>query len=206
MIGCGIPSQLKCKGSMPKSFEDFVTARVAIDATEISQDIPADLNRQSASYSNYKSRHTVKAITSVAPNGALVHCSDLYPGSTSDNAITEHCGFLKEFVPGDLILADKGFTIYDLLPTGVYLNIPPFLSKKTCFSQQEAQMCYKIGRNRIHVERANERIKNYEILNHIPANYRCPSTKKFQLCTCLVNLQAPLLKEIADAFEKEMQK
>ena len=36
----GIPSQLKCKGSMPKSFEDFSSARVAMDATEIVQDVP----------------------------------------------------------------------------------------------------------------------------------------------------------------------
>ena len=32
VLGKGIPSQLKCEGSMPKS---FVSARVAIDATEI---------------------------------------------------------------------------------------------------------------------------------------------------------------------------
>ncbi|KAK9702274.1 DDE superfamily endonuclease [Popillia japonica] len=30
--------------------------------------------------------------------------------------------------PGDLILADKGFLISDIMPKGVYLNIPPFLS------------------------------------------------------------------------------
>lgn len=30
----GIPSQLKSKGSMCKSFEDFTSARIAIDATE----------------------------------------------------------------------------------------------------------------------------------------------------------------------------
>ena len=200
----GIPSQLKCKGSMPKSFEDFATARVAIDATEITQDVPSDLSKQSASYSAYKSRHTVKAVTAVAPNAAIVYCTDLYPGSTSDNAIVEHSAMLKHFVPGDLILADKGFTIYDQLPAGVHLNIPPFLTKKTHFSKQEAEICYKISRSRIHVERANERIKNYEILNHIPANYRSMSTKIFQLCAMFVNIQAPLLKEIADQFQETM--
>jgi len=35
----GILSQLKCKGSMSKSFEDFSSARVAMDATEIVQDV-----------------------------------------------------------------------------------------------------------------------------------------------------------------------
>jgi len=198
MAAVGIPSQLKCRGSMPKSFSEFVSARVAMDCTEVSQDIPGDMNLQCLAYSNYKSRHTMKALTCVAPNGALVYCSDLYPGSSSDASIVEHCNILTQFKPGDLILADKGFAIYDKLPSGVSLNIPPFLSSKGHFTKAEAETCYKIGRSRIHVERANARIKNYEIVNHIPAAYRSLSSKIFQLCTCLVNLQAPLLKEIAE--------
>lgn len=197
----GLPSQLKCKGSLPKSFEEFASARIAMDATEVSQDVPSDLNKQSLSYSNYKSRHTVKAVTCVAPNAALVYCSDLYPGSTSDAAIIDHCKLLDKLDPGDLILADKGFNIYDKIPQGVSLNIPPFLTNKSYFSTQEAETCYKIARSRIHVERANPRTKNYAILHHIPAHYRSISTKIFQLCVCLVNLQAPLLKEIADMHE-----
>lgn len=51
------------------------------------------------------------------------------------------------------------------------------------------------------MERANERIKNYEIVKHIPAQYRSLADKIFQLCTCLVNLQAPLLAEIANSYE-----
>ncbi|XP_061179874.1 uncharacterized protein LOC133188453 [Saccostrea echinata] len=201
MKAVGIPSQLKCKGSMPKSFEEFSSARIAMDATEITQDVPSDMNNQSLSYSNYKSRHTVKAVTCVAPNGALVYCSELYPGSTSDAAIVDHCGVLDMLKPGDMILADKGFNIFDKLPPGVTLNIPPFLSSKCHFTKEEAQLCYKIGRSRIHVERANERIKNYRILDHIPAQYRHLATKIFQLCVALVNLQAPLLKEIAEKYE-----
>lgn len=197
MVRVGMPSQLKCKGSMPKSFEDFGSARASIDCTEITQDVPSDFNRQSASYSNYKSRHTVKALTAVAPNGSCVYVSPLYPGSVSDANIVKHSHFLENLVPGDLILADKGFNIHDQMPSGVQLNIPPFLINKTRFTSKEAELCYKIARNRIHVERVNERFKNYQILNHIPANYRPLSTKIMQLCACLVNLQAPLLKEIA---------
>ncbi|XP_062573467.1 uncharacterized protein LOC134235352 [Saccostrea cucullata] len=203
MKAVGIPSQVKCQGSMPRSFEDFSGARIAMDATEVTQDVPSDLNSQSLSFSNYKSRHTVKAVTCVAPNGALVYCSDLYPGSTSDAAIVDHCNVLNMLQPGDMILADKGFNVFDKLPAGVTLNIPPFLSNKCHFTKEEAELCYKIGRSRIHVERANERIKNYDIIDHIPSQYRHLSTKIFQVCVVLVNLQAPLLKEIADKYEIE---
>lgn len=196
-----IPSQAKCKGSMPKSFKEFMSARIVIDATEITQDIPRDLNKQSAAYSSYKSRHTLKVVTGVAPNGALTFCSDVYPGSTSDVAIVQDCGLLDSLEAGDLILADKGFTIQRFLPSGVNLNIPPFLATKGQFTKEEAELCRNIARARIHVERANERIKNYEIVHHIPAHLRPLSVKIIQLCSCLINLQAPLLAEIADGYE-----
>ena len=38
-----------------------------------------------------------------------------------------------EFVLGDLILAEKGFTVHDQLPSGVHLSLPPFLKNKTQF-------------------------------------------------------------------------
>lgn len=195
-----IPSQLKCAGSMPKSFEDFGNARIVIDATEITVDIPSQLDKQANCYSSYKGRHTVKFVTGVAPNSSVVFCSKAYPGSTSDVAIIEHCKVLDKLDAGDLILADKGFTIHSILPQGVSLNIPPFLRGKSQFTAREAQMCRKIARARIHVERANERIKNFEILSHIPHNYRSFATKIFQLCTCLINLQAPLLKAVTEDY------
>ena len=202
ILSRGIPSLKKCKALMPDCFTgEFLSTRVAIDATEITMDVPQDLDKQAAAYSNYKSRHTVKAVTGVAPNAALVYCSPLYPGNTSDVAIVEHTGLLEQFKPGDLILADKGFTLHERLPVGVHLNIPPFLSGKSQFTKQEARLCAKIAKARIHVERANERLKNFEILSHIPHHYRLLSTKIFQICCCLVNLQAPLLKEIARKYQ-----
>lgn len=126
--------------------------------------------------------------------------SKLYPGSTSDVAIVEHSKILEQLAPGDMILADKGFTIHKLLPQGVHLNIPPFLTSKLQYTTSEVQLCRKIAKSRIHVERANERIKNYEILRHIPHQFRYISTKVFQLCCVPVNFQDPLLQEIAQNF------
>ena len=48
------------------------------------------MNSQSFSYSSYKSRHTVKAFTCAAPNGAVVF-TVVFPASTSDAAIVDHC-------------------------------------------------------------------------------------------------------------------
>ena len=76
----------------------------------------------------YKNHVTLKGLVGIAPSGAITFISQLYSGSISDREIVERSGFLKlEFDNGDTVMADKGFTIEDLLPLGVTLNIPPFL-------------------------------------------------------------------------------
>lgn len=194
-----LPSSLKCQSSMPKCFEGFSQARLIMDATEFGQDVPRDLNIQGISYSAYKSNHTMKALTCVAPNAALVYASPLYFGSASDVTLAKHCGILEKLSPGDMVIADKGFPLYNHIPPGVSLNIPPFLYNGQ-FTKSEAQLSAKIARARIHVERANERFKNFKILDHIPSHYRALSTKIFQVCAYLVNLQDPLLKEISQNY------
>ena len=49
--------------------------------------------------------------------------------AASQTEIVERCGILDlTFNDGDDVMADKGFTIEDLLPLGVSLNILHFLA------------------------------------------------------------------------------
>jgi len=57
----------------------------------------------------------------------LFFVSDLFPGSTSDKVITLQSGILFQLESGDLVIADKGFLIRDILSNNIKLNIPPFL-------------------------------------------------------------------------------
>ena len=52
---------------------------------------------------------------------------------------------LEQFKAGDLILADKGFTIYDKLPAEVCLNIPPFLAAKSHCTKAEHKCATKLA-------------------------------------------------------------
>ena len=48
-------------------------------------------------------------------------------GRVSDVLLTESCGFLQNLLPGDLVLADRGFTVQDSV--GVYcaeVKVPAF--------------------------------------------------------------------------------
>ena len=57
--------------------------------------------------------------------------SEVYEGSVSDRKLVEVSGLLDKLETGDEIMADKGFTIQDLLtPIGVRLNVPPFLNSQ----------------------------------------------------------------------------
>lgn len=77
-------------------------------------------------------------------------------------------GFLNlSFARGDSVMADKGSTVQDLLPLGVFLNIPPFLGSKDQMTPEEVVQIQQIAFLRIHVERAINKIKNFHIRDSV---------------------------------------
>ena len=73
------------------------------------------------------------------------------------------------FYLGDVVMADKGFTISDVLePIGVGLNIPPFLGFRSQQTPSEVIATQEIIKHRrIHVERAVNKVKNFHIFNQV---------------------------------------
>lgn len=191
-----MPSAFKNNLSAPQSFQEFPNCRVIIDCSDIEIATPELLKNQKQTYSVYRGMHSFKFLVGVAPNGTIIFCSSLFPGSISDKNVVQESGILSQMVPGDVILADKGFLIRNLLPEGVHLNIPPFLNNGR-LTASEAHRTEAIARNRIHVERAIGKIKEFKILSFIPSYLRCYADILVQLSCCLVNLQRPLFKETA---------
>ena len=74
------------------------------------------------------------------------------------------------------------------------MNIPPFLEHGK-FTESEAKLTESIARCRIHVERANARLKDFKILSFVSPYLRSHINKVFQLCAAIVNLQFLLIKE-----------
>ena len=97
-----------------------------------------DYRQQGNIYSSYKSRPTAKILVATNPNGAAVWISDCYEGSISDVAITEKSGFLDYIEEGDVILADRGFSIDHLLvEKKARVLKPPMMKGKDCLSLEE---------------------------------------------------------------------
>ena len=191
------PTREMVDQAMPLSFKDkFPKTRVIIDCTEIKCQTPSSLVLHSETYSSYKSHTTFKGLVGIAPSGHVTFISQLYTGSISDREITVRSGLLKlPFDKGDVLMADKGFTIEDLLePIGVKLNIPPFVGSQSQHTAAEVIATQEIASERIHVERAINKIKNFQILNQvIPISIAGSINQMWTVCAMLTNLQNPII-------------
>ena len=145
-----IPSREKNKLCSPSSFSMFTSCRIVIDCTDIEIAAPSLMSQQNATYSNYQGMNSFKVIVGVAPNAVITYVSKLYPGSISDKEIVKQSGLMNHMASGDLIFADKGFLIQDIVPEGVSVNIPPFLQNGK-FTSSEIRATTNIAKCRIHI-------------------------------------------------------
>ena len=142
------------QAKMPESFKKFLNTRVIIDCTEFFVEMPSSLVNQSITYSSYKSHNTFKLLVGISPTGVVTFLSKLWGGNASDKQIVKESGLLNLLEPGDSVMADKGFTIQDLLdPLDVSLNMPPKRDSNRQLSRQEVEETRRIAAVRIHVER-----------------------------------------------------
>lgn len=175
-----IPSRKKNRNCLPLAFASFEDCRAVLDATEMRCDKPNKMDMQKVTYSAYKHYNSWKSLVGMAPNGVGTFFSELYPGSVSDKRIVEHCGIIEQLHLGDLLLADKGFLIEDILPYGVILNVPPLLTTAQ-FTREQVRITEQIAKARVHVERLMKKIKYFEILQYIPSEMFNIATEVFQV-------------------------
>ena len=108
----------------------------------------------------------------------------------------EECGILAHINPGDTVMVDKGFTVQELLlAKQATIFIPPFLGKRDKFTKEEVILLKRIAKARIHVERFNERLKKFRLLDQvIPLNLAPIASQMVYVACCLVNFQDTLCK------------
>jgi len=194
-----IPSREKNQMFIPKCFEPYRNFGIVLDCTEIYSDAPGNMEKQRATFSQYYASNTVKFAIGCANNGSVTWCSSAYPGSTSDRGTIQESGILSELQPGDIVLANKGFLIADILPPGVSVNLPPFHNMPQ-FTDSQISQGRKTARGRIHIERINVRLKRFLILKHVSQKLFSSIELLVQLCCALINLQNPILAECNDFF------
>ena len=129
------PEREQLRKTMPACFKKhFSKCVVIIDCFEIFIEKPNDLLARAQTFSNYKHHNTVKVLVGITPQGTISFISEAWGGRTSDVFLTENCGVLANLLPGDVVLADRGFTIEESV--NMYcaeLKIPAFTRGKNNF-------------------------------------------------------------------------
>ena len=190
------PSRNVLRRYLPKVFKNMKNIRCTVDCTEFAVQTSRNFARQGNTYSSYKHTNTFKCLIAVSPNGSACFVSDLYEGDIGDVELFQNCGILKHINPGDIILADRGFTVQELLnPLRAHLKIPAFLKGRKNLSAREKLETRKIAKARIHVERFNERLKQFRLIGKkIPLSLSPMATQTVVVGCGLVNFQTTLCK------------
>ena len=181
---------------------------VIIDCFEVFCVKPTNLLARAQTFSSYKHHNTVKVLIGITPQGCISFVSEAWGGRTSDKYLTENCGLLNKLLPGDLVMADRGFTVHN----GVALKqaklvIPPFTKGKEQLDPVDVERTRGIAHVRIHVERVIGLLRRkYTILeNTLSVDFlTCNPTgnpeiqvpmidRILRVCSGLVNLCGPIV-------------
>ncbi|XP_054709271.1 uncharacterized protein LOC129218977 [Uloborus diversus] len=189
------PSREQVDEFMPFAFKKkYPKCRLIIDCTEIRIQQPSNPKEQQLTFSTYKNYNTMKALLGISPSGGITYISELWTGSISDKAAFLETDILQRLERGDVVLADKGFTIAaELESIGCELITPLFLRDKIQFDILERAYNKGVSNLRVHVERAISRIKNFNYFDAIPYNSLHNLDELFHIATFLTNFYGPLI-------------
>ena len=195
------PDRESLRKTMPESFSASFGNKVAvvIDCFECFIERPSSLLARACTWSQYKHHNTVKFLIGIAPQGVISYISDAWGGRVSDKYLTEHCGILRKLLPGDIVLADRGFDIADSVGAmQATLHIPAFTRGKNQLSAVEVEETRSLANVRIHIERVIGLVRQkFSILQDaLPisyvikrANEPCPLIDRIvRVCCALCNV------------------
>ena len=184
------PQREELRQTMPLEFRQQFAQKTAviIDCFEVFIQRPKNLMARAQTWSSYKHNNTVKFLIGITPQGSISFLSDAWGGRVSDKYITEHCGILEKLLPGDLVLADRGFDIADSV--GMYcaqINVPSFTKGRSQLSPTDIEMTRKIAHVRIQVERVIGLVRNKLPIDFLNSDKVPLINKIANVCCALTN-------------------
>ena len=131
------------------SFGKKVT--VVIDCFELFIEKPTNLLAKAQTFSSYKHHNTIKLLVGITTRGTVSYVSEAWGGRTSDKFLTENFGFLSKWLPGDMVMADRGFTISESVGLKqAKLEIPAFTKGKSQLDPVDVENTRGIANVRTH--------------------------------------------------------
>ncbi|XP_077093987.1 uncharacterized protein LOC143746108 [Siphateles boraxobius] len=157
------PSRECLLTSMPHQFVESFGKNVAaiVDCFEVFIEKPSNVLARAQTFSQYKHAYTMKYLIVITPQGVISFISNGWGGRTSDKHITEHSGFLNKLLPGDIVLADRGFNIRESVGMMcAEVKIPTFTRGRAQLEAKDVEETRAIAHLRIHVERVIGVVRN----------------------------------------------
>ena len=195
--------------TMPQCFQYAFGKKitVVIDCFEVFIERPSNLLARAQTFSSYKHHNTIKILVGITPQGTISFVSEAWGGRVSDKYLTENCGFLDKLIPGDMVMADRGFTITENVGLrNAKLVILAFTKGKSQLDPVDVEKTRGIANVRIHVERVIGLLRRkYTILegtlptdflisNHENSDRRTPLVDHMiRVCSALVNFCPPIV-------------
>ncbi|CAC5390155.1 unnamed protein product [Mytilus coruscus] len=175
----------------PESFrENYPRTTCIIDCAETFIQRPTILRSRGETYSNYKSYNTAKYLVVISPHGQIMFISKAFGGRASDKFIVEKSGFMNYLLPEEEIMADRGFTIDDLLfPLRVKLSIPAFTKNKPQLSARGCDNHKKDCQSTNTCRKGNSTTQGLQ-----NSKWDCACIILL-VCSALVNLRSDLIRD-----------
>lgn len=169
-----------------------------IDCTEVFIERPSNLLARAQVWSNYKHHSTIQFLIGITPQGTIPYVSQCVGGRMSDKQIVETSNLINYLIPGDLILADRGFTCDEYARMSLAeVKTPPFTKGKKQLEKIDVDWSRELSLVRIHVERVIGVLKQkFTILQGILPIFlivddndtEAAVDKLVRVCCALVNL------------------
>lgn len=187
------------KSTMPVKFREKFGDKISIivDCFEVFIENSSNVEAAAQTFSSYKHGNTAKVLIGITPQGHICYNSIGYGGRASDKFITEDSGFLDNLEKDDVVLADRGFLVSNLVKErGASVIMPAFTKGKSQLHPMDVSNSRIIASLRIHVERVIGLLRiKYNILNqrklHV-SNFAknhgiCIFDQIVKVCSALIN-------------------
>ena len=107
------PSRENTKKSMHQSFKNDFRQKVVVvmDCFELfTERLSSTVKKEYTYYSNYRHIQSIKYLIGIAPPGVVTFISEgSMGGKTSDQQLIGKSGVMKNLLPGDIVMVDRGF-------------------------------------------------------------------------------------------------
>ncbi|XP_021163678.2 uncharacterized protein LOC105939306 [Fundulus heteroclitus] len=177
--------------NLPSCFEKLEGLRIIIDFAKFFVEQASNSEHQGNLYSSKTILEVYKVLMGVSPTGDVMFVSDACAESVSDVEIVKQSGFLDHLESGDLVFADRGLAISEVLAEkGVHFNIPPCLKGRKTLTPEEEIYSKQTSTARTNVKNCVRGINKFKLLSTvIPLSLQPVYSQIVFVASCLVNFQ-----------------